>query len=460
VYIDRSYLEFAGPECASVKDALAYEKAGERIVWLLAKKYLSPVLVDWNLLKSSCDTRDSDWTKSCHENYLIPKQLFRYLMTQAQPITSWYLAFLATRPIIAGAGRIYLGRERQLFSISQRAHLITSTVGTTAHQNRNLINLKDENYASPEWSRLHVIAGDLNRCDWSIFLKLGTTAILLEFLIEMILNESARREEYVRQLRHVNVNNIAKAHEAVYLVSRDLSTKSIIPQFEGPAKTPWHMQDLFCDVLTSWYESYRKNRYGPNSEYELVFAKWREVLDKLFHDPRELSGILDWPTRFVAVESILEDYGVSWQEVEQGLVQGEALEALDAFDHSYSSLNPKTSVFNNALAAGAIERLVTENEISRAMLYPPRRTRAFARGHAVRMLLEYFNGGKRPTAIDAVPYVYSVSKPTNMDWNKIALTAGGRKFETEIPDPRNEYKGELQMLKDFIIMLPKEVIRQ
>lgn len=456
LYIDQSsYLEFAGPECASIRDVVLYEKAGERIAWQIASQSLGDILQNMNLLKTSGDSFKPNWTKACHENYLIPKQLFSHFWASNEfPLTKLYLAFLVTRPIIAGAGWIFLQNEWPLFSISQRAHHIVSTVSEGTTSQRALINLRDRSYASHDWSRLHVIVGDLNRCDWSSFLKVGTTAIVLEFLAERF-NSGEVWDECARPLREAQITN---PHGALQLVSMDLSTKSKIPQFKGRVESAWQMQDLFCETLSRWYESYRKERYGPNPEYELVFAKWRETLDALNRDPRELSGTLDWPTRLTAVESILEEYGVSWTEVEQGGAPEEVIMALASFDHRYSSLNPAVSIFEEALRENAISRIVSEEEIRKAMSRPPKHTRAFCRGNAVRRAIKHIYGNRRVNPLAAMQST-ALLYGSAMNWERILFRIQNKTFEIRMPEPWNEYREGLQLLMKFINMLPKEVIR-
>lgn len=462
-YIDQDYLEFAGPECASIKEAVLYEKVGERIAWQIVQKALGDRLEDVNLLKTSGDFEHWTWTKSCHENYLIPRQLFGHLTEKLEGLlTQLYIAFLVTRPIIAGAGWIFLRSEWPLLSISQRAHLINCTAShyTTGSGRvaRALINQRDSHHDAPqEWARLHVIAGDLNRCEWSSFLKLGTTAILLEFLAERFVDEESWAV-YAGRLRDIRITN---PHGALQLVSIDLSTKFSIPQFEGPAKSSWQVQDIFCETLTRWYESYRKERYGANSECEIVLAKWRETLDVLSRDPRALSGILDWPTRLVGVEGILDEFGVSWQEAEDGTKSEELFGALASFDYRYASLNPEKSLFEIALRAGAISRIISEEEINRAMARPPTKTRAFFRGNAVRMCFSYLNGGTRVKPEDTIPSVvgWFATPPGGIDWNRFVVQLRNRKFDVETLEPWNEYRQHLRALKKFINMLPREVIR-
>jgi hypothetical protein len=463
-YIDMSAVpEFASPECTTIREVVKYEKVGERIVWIIVQKHLADFCVGLDILKTSGDSYNAMWTKGAHENYLIPRALFEELKNTQLIFTRWCLAFLVTRQILSGAGWLYLGgRNHPLFSISQRSHRLTSIVnpvGTTS--DRPIINLKDEPMAPAGWARLHLIVGDNNRCDLSIFLKVGTTAMLLEFLADRFLEGAEKHwSEYAEPLREVDVRNPT---EAVKLISRDLSTNSRRGLFIGPVDTAWAMQDLFCETLSRWYDSYRKDSRGPNKDYELVLTKWREALDALRRNPRELAGLLDWPTKLVGIEEILNEHGISLQAAENHNLPDDTKNALASFEHSYSSLNPAASIFEAGVRDGMIYRLVSDAEIERAMLNPPRRTRAFFRGHAARLCLAYLKSRRKTLPEDTIPRIYGFLGPENnvgMDWQQFWWSRPENlRFSVMMPEPWNEYSGELKRLREFIKLLPRSPLR-
>ena len=64
LYLDRDLVEYATPECVTIRDLLVYDRAGDRIV---LKKIGQVALV----LKSS---RSNGFTSGAHENYSILPQ--------------------------------------------------------------------------------------------------------------------------------------------------------------------------------------------------------------------------------------------------------------------------------------------------------------------------------------------------------------------------------------------------
>jgi proteasome accessory factor A len=100
LYIDAvgSHLEYATPECASLFDIVAHEKAGQRIVYNTLKQ------MNWDERVSFHNNNIDHFaghTFGCHENYLV--------RTDERLPSDWHkliLPFLTTRQIFAGAGRV------------------------------------------------------------------------------------------------------------------------------------------------------------------------------------------------------------------------------------------------------------------------------------------------------------------------------------------------------------------
>src|SRR4029077_9295550 len=107
------------------------------------------------------------------------------------------LAFLATRQIFTGAGRV--GQVNSLafdfeiptteppvdFQLSQRADHIVNDIYQWVQFNRAIINARDEPLADyRKYRRLHLLIGDSNMSPFATALKMGTTACLLTLLEE------------------------------------------------------------------------------------------------------------------------------------------------------------------------------------------------------------------------------------------------------------------------------------
>src|SRR6201984_1926625 len=104
LYLDvGSHPEYATPECDSVLDLVAHDKAGERILEGLlvdADRRLREEGIAGDIYlfkKHNAPARNS---YGCHENYLVPRR------AELGQLTEILTPFLVTRQVICGAGKV------------------------------------------------------------------------------------------------------------------------------------------------------------------------------------------------------------------------------------------------------------------------------------------------------------------------------------------------------------------
>ena len=116
-------------------------------------------------------------------------------------------AFLVSRAILTGAGRVGIGQhgERAGFQLTQRADFFETTEGIQTTQRRPILNTRDEPHAPPSrYRRLHVIIGDANLAEISTYLKVGTTALVLAMIEDRAIGVDLAVQQPVRGLRDVS----------------------------------------------------------------------------------------------------------------------------------------------------------------------------------------------------------------------------------------------------------------
>src|SRR5947209_10698998 len=93
-----------------------------------------------------------------------------------------------------------------MFCISQRAENIWEGVSSATTRSRPIINTRDEPHADAErYRRLHVIVGDSNMSEYSTFLKVGATSILLRMLEEPnVVLRDMTLENPIRAIREIS----------------------------------------------------------------------------------------------------------------------------------------------------------------------------------------------------------------------------------------------------------------
>ncbi|MDP3778650.1 MAG: proteasome accessory factor PafA2 family protein, partial [bacterium] len=174
-YVDTGYHpEHSTPECRSIRDAVRYNKAGE---FLIAQVFDEPMSPIGKLLLFKNNIGLNEEGQPCgefgaHENYMVYTSQIRD--TKKGP---WLIPFLITRQIMDGAGLWSHGG----YSFSQRAHAITKEFGSGTTSDRPLINTKSTADTGNQ-ERLHLILGDANILEFATYLKIGTTALVLNLI--------------------------------------------------------------------------------------------------------------------------------------------------------------------------------------------------------------------------------------------------------------------------------------
>src|SRR6478609_10473088 len=178
LYVDHAHPEYSSPEVTSPRDAIRWDRAGERIM-LEAVRRLAPMrgAGGINLYKNNTDGKGASY--GTHENYLMRRE------TPFAEIVRHLVPFFVARQVMCGAGRVGIGQDSRTpgFQLSQRADFFEVEVGLETTLKRPIINTRDEPHAVADlYRRLHVIVGDANLCDVANLLKLGTTSLVLAMI--------------------------------------------------------------------------------------------------------------------------------------------------------------------------------------------------------------------------------------------------------------------------------------
>jgi len=125
LYVDHAHPEYSGPEVTSALDAVRYDKAGDAVMAIAAQRATQSLGRSVRLYKNNTDGKGASY--GTHENYLLQRS------TPFDRVVTQFTAYLVTRQVITGAGRVGIGQASQQpgFQISQRADFFEAEVGLT-----------------------------------------------------------------------------------------------------------------------------------------------------------------------------------------------------------------------------------------------------------------------------------------------------------------------------------------
>ena len=345
LYVDGAHPEYSTPECSNPRELVAYERAGERVIAQCLQGFHSSMGEErLSLYKNNSDGKGNSY--GYHENYLLPRDI------PFDTIAQVLIPFFVTRQIYAGAGKV--GAENHTeptdYQISQRADFFECVMDLNTMVKRPIINTRDEPHGEhARFRRLHVIVGDANMAEISTYLKVGTTAIIMDMLEAGVSFPSIHLDDPV---------------QAIKIVSRDLTIKVPLKLTTGQTMPAIEVQRAYLQAAHDFYAS---RNLSPMTKDVLV--RWENVLDKLEQDPMLLSRELDWVAKRHMIMSYRDRKRCQWSDPRISLL-----------DLQYHDMRPDKGLYYTLERSNRIDRLLRDEEIDWAEREAPLQSRAFFRG--------------------------------------------------------------------------------
>src|SRR6266850_2409334 len=244
IYLDMGHIEYASPECRQLRDIVAFDLAGDQLLQLALESLGAGDSVSF--IKNNID-HHTGATFGCHENYLMKRE------AQFTPSAlGALLAFLATRQIFTGAGRV--GQANPLafdfevpaaeetvdFQLSQRADHIVNDIYQWVQFNRAIINARDEPLADyRKYRRLHLLIGDSNMSPFANAMKVGTTAAVLSLLAQRHLRGRDAETDWLLETWSFVLESIEQNPQALIGGVDWITKKWLLETFMASEKVGW-----------------------------------------------------------------------------------------------------------------------------------------------------------------------------------------------------------------------------
>jgi len=357
LYLDvGSHPEYATPECDSIYDLVVHDKAGERILeQLLAsaeqrlrEEGIRGVIY---LFKNNTDSAGNSY--GCHENYLTSRRddLAHY--------AEILIPFFVSRQIYAGAGKVLQTARGAIYCIAQRAEHIWEGVSSATTRSRPIINTRDEPHADAErYRRLHVIVGDSNMSEYTTFLKVGATSILLRML-----------EDPSVVLRDMTLENPIRA---IREISHDMTCRRTVRLANGREVSALDIQREYLDRALRYADA-----KGLSPLEEKALEMWEHCIVGIEDDPLSLDREIDWVIKHRMIEAYRSKHDLPLSHPKVALM-----------DLQYHDVNRTRSLYYLLQDRGLVERMCTDADVDEAVDNPPQTTRARLRGEFIRRAKE------------------------------------------------------------------------
>jgi len=387
-YVDMGHPEMSTPETLDPYTLVAAQKAGDLIVEECRRiaEISMGILAKDRDLKIHIHRNNSDGQGNSyagHENYLLSVGLFEeivycmstlydrasrrhYKVFREGPTTQAVAKFFATRQIITGSGKVGSEKHDEIrnavpYQISQRSDFMMRIVGVSTVEWRGIINTRNQPLADIKtMRRFHVICGDSNMSELSIYLKCGITALFLKMM----------EHGYIQRASGDIMTPLFDALAAYHTVSRDLGLNERLPLMNAQTTTALETQIRFCELAQTFV---RAMELAP--VWHDIARKWEAVLNGLAHDRAKdpWAKNLDWVVKEQLLQNFQKRHGVGPTDL-----------SCRALALAYHDINPDKSIYHRLFSNGKIMSIVMPEDIERLKREPPSDTRAWLRGEVIK----------------------------------------------------------------------------
>ncbi len=350
-YVDHAHPEYSSPETSSYLGAVTYDQAGE-IVLRRASEYLANQQgAEIRLYKNNTDNKGVSY--GAHENYLLSREVdFDHIVVGLLP-------FFTSRQVICGAGRVGtgIGNVSPHFQISQRADFFEEQVGLETTIRRPIVNTRDEPHAwSEKYRRLHVIIGDANLSQYSTWLRIGTTDLVLGMIC------AGWRPAF----------SLLDPVSALQTISHDPELNAKVHCSDREPRSGLQIQSYYLAEATEFWRQQRLPA-ARRAEVDEMLQAWGQILHDLENDLFSTADRLDWVAKYQLVTQVAQRHNIGLGDPKIAMI-----------DLQYTDIDARRGLYYKLVAAGRMRTLVSEEDIVRAADHPPTDTRAYLRGNAIR----------------------------------------------------------------------------
>jgi len=387
LYLDvGSHPEYATAECDDFLELLAQDRAGERILERLSieaeeRLVQEGIHGDVYLFKNNTDSAGNSY--GCHENFLIERKTDFASLAQA------FIPFLISRQILVGAGKVVQTPRGSTYAVSQRADHIWEGVSSATTRSRPIINTRDEPHADADlYRRLHVIVGDSNMSDTTNLLKVVSAHLVLSMI------ESGT---VMRDL------TLANPIRAIREISHDTTGTRTVKLANGRELSAIEMQSEYFEKVTDFVA--RRGIVDPVTQR--VMELWERSIKAVgAGDLHLIDREIDWVIKLRLIERYMRKNDMTLENAR-----------IAQLDLAYHDIRRERGLFYLLERGGAVDSILTPEQVELAKNIAPQTTRAKLRGDFITRAQER----RRDYTVDWVHLKLTV------DWVHLKLNDQGQR---------------------------------
>jgi proteasome accessory factor A len=352
LYLDvGSHPEYATAECDTLTGLIAQDVAGVRILAQMAltteqRLGAGGVPGALHLFKNNLDAHGHSY--GCHENYLVRRS------TDIPTLHRALIPFLVARQVLVGAGHVLVSPRGARYVYSQRADHMADAVSSATTRSRPMINTRDEAHADGAlYRRLHVIVGDSAICQATTLLKVGSTDLVLR-LIEAGAPLPAMP--------------LASPVHAIRTISHAMGGGGSVPLEDGREVEGVDIVEAYLEAVEAWLAD---DGAGHPTDAG-VLDLWRRTVRALRSgDSTGVEREVDWAIKKRLIERYQARSGASLLDPR-----------VARLELAYHDIGP-SGLVSRLEETGTMVTVVSEDEVTGAIVDPPRTTRAALRGRFI-----------------------------------------------------------------------------
>jgi len=338
-------LEITTPECPNPFTVLAYEKATEVYARMASDEYEKETGIRVHCYKISATKSEYEYTtRGLHESYLVDRKNFENKINDLIP-------YLVIRQVFTGVGGYYFDR----FLISPRQMFVKTVFAEKVFGNWPLIGGIDEPHADSKYRRLQITNGEGARSEWTTFMRQAITSYVIKSIELGLLK---------------NVPKLKDPLEATKLIAISPEGDWFVELDDGKNISIFELFSYYLEGIEKLFNIIEIDECDKYAFKELNFT-----IKKLEEgDFEALKERIEWIIKLEILEKNFTKYFEAEDNKENRQIANNQYSAVT--DPTYERIQEEMNLVT----------LLSDKDLSKAVLFPPENSRAYARVELAKIL--------------------------------------------------------------------------